>query len=173
MNTHKFKLSLLGTLLVAGAMTGPVQAATVTGVTPAAPVDIVVTTTTITSHTLTANQATIAAGAQNGIAVADGMVKAGATDKLAVRWDSSVCGAGTTAPEDCSISGKDNATHKAKFTLSGKGMTLTAVDAAANKEWFTDGTAAGTLAYVVNLDGGQTVEADTYTLKVDAGVVTP
>lgn len=173
MNTHKLKLSLLGTLLVAGALTGQAQAATVTGVKSSNAVDIVVTTTTITSHTLTANQATIAAGDQTGISVADGLVEAGATDMLAVRWDTSICGAGTTALQDCSISGKDDATRKAKFTLTGKGSALSALDAAANKAWFTDNATAGSLAYVVTLDGGQKVEADTYTLKVDAGVVTP
>ncbi|EOT1929384.1 hypothetical protein ACNHUP_004476 [Serratia marcescens] len=170
MNTNIRKLSTLAALMVAGAVAGQANAAAVTGSVPAS-ADVVIATTTITSHTLTAAQGSIAAGVQNAsITAANGEVKAGTTDVLAIKWDEAGCAVDTGNALMCTVSG-NTSTNKAKFTLAQRGgeATLAAVPGAAG--WYGNGTQAD-FNYVVTLNDGQTVPADTYTVTVDAGVVT-
>ncbi|MBH2766581.1 hypothetical protein I5Q31_05590 [Serratia marcescens] len=173
MNTKQLKLALLASLMALGAMANEVHAASVTSGAPAT-ADVVVAASTITSHTLTAAQSSIAAGLQSSsITAANGEVKAGATDELTIKWDESSCALDTGSALICSVSGKTTpATNKAKFSLhaAGGNAALTAVPGVA-PTWYSNGTQAD-FKYVVTLDSGQTVNADTYTLLVDAGVVT-
>lgn len=172
MNTKIRKLSTLAALVVVGSIVAQANAATVTNG-KSASADVVIVESTITSHTLTAAQASIAAGQQAApIAAANGEVKAGATDKLAIKWDEAGCAVDTGNALICSVSGKTAPTvNQAKFTLSAAHGTAALASVSGATNWFSNESAAD-FKYVVILDDNQSVNPDTYTLLVDAGVVT-
>jgi hypothetical protein len=173
MNIKERKLSVLAALMLTATVAGQASAATITGSTPAT-ANVVVAVSHITSHSLTAAQASISEGLQSAaITAANGEVKAGATDVLAIKWDESACAVDTGSALVCSVSGQTTTTNQAKFSLhaNGGGAALDAVSGV-TPAWYGNATQQD-FKYVVTLDAGQTVNADTYTLVVDAGVVTP
>lgn len=171
MNTHKLKLSLLGSLLVTGVMIGQAQAASISSG-KSATVDVIVANSSITEHTLNAVAGSIAAGAQTAaITAADGEVIGGANDELSIKWDESACTLDAGSALICTVPGKVTPSNTAKFSLHTQGAALAAV-AGVTPTWYSNGT-KGDFKYTVTLDAGQTVNADTYKLVVAAGVVTP
>ena len=168
----KTKLSLLAPLILAGSVIGQAQATvpTITSVQPAN-ANILVGTSTVTKHTLTATSATIGAGTlASAMTAATGHIDAGDNEELSIKWDTNYCTGFVFYLDECVAMGITPG-HTAIFWLAKVGGgNLTAV-AGANG-WF--GTSAKKkFDYVVMLLGDQNVAADRYKLVVDAGVVTP
>ena len=168
---NKFKLSVLASLVLVGAAIGQAQAATSVALGPSAFADIKVEASKLTAHTLTAGGQLAAGQQDNDTSAATGHVASDETAALSVKWDEGQCLVDDSDMTVCTVSGTAVPTHKAKFKLVGTaGAALSAV--ADNPHWFGTSTQKS-FDYVVMLEKGQDVIADTYKVVVDAGVVTP